>query len=213
MDKIHTGQVQQKPAWYFMLHTIAITLLGLVLFLVSIFWGSFLLLTLREYSIFTRIGIGLTNLLENILFWIFIICGISFGILCYRWLREHTSLYRYRHIYTGIIVVSIVLGIGVAINVVDRETYFLQMGEKSIPGLSHMNKHIRPPRPSVLTEGRVLFIDDTFIIIASKHSNEKIYVQIPSDLVLTTDININNSLIVLGIRDADHIYAQEIIVK
>ena len=213
MDKINTGQVKQKPTWYFMVHTVGITLLGIVLFFVSIFWSSFLMLVLREYSIFAQIGIGLTTLLQSILFWVFIICGIGFGVLCYRWLRNHTSLYRYRHVYSGIIVIAIVLGIGFSMNLLDREADWLHRSGTTVPGFSRFDQSMRPPRPDIITEGKVLLIYDDVIMIQEKNHREKMYVKIPDSTLITKNISIGKYVVIIGIREGATIYAQDIIVK
>lgn len=213
MSKIHTGQVKQRPAWYFMMHTMGIILLGIILFFVSIFWSSFLLLMLREYSAFAQIGIGVTTLLQNILFWMFVICGIGFGILCYRWLRSHTSLYRYRHVYSGIMVIAIVLGIGFSMNLIDRQAEWLHRGGATVPGFSRFDKSIRPPRPDIITEGKTLSVHDDIIIIQEKHNREKIYVKVPDELLIMKNISIGDHVVIIGIREGNIIYAQDIIIK
>lgn len=213
MNKIHTGQVKQKPVWYFMVSTLGVGLLGLILFFISIFWSSFLLLTLREYSMFAQIGIGLTTLLQNLLFWIFIVCGIGMGVLCYRWLRDHTSLYRYRHMYTGIIVFAIILGIGVSINIVDREAYFINHGRNSIPGFSRFDTTMRPPRPSIITEGKVLFVRDDMLIVQERNRPEPVYVVLPDQLQVTVPIVQNDHILIIGNNERGLIYADDIVVK
>jgi hypothetical protein len=213
MNKIHAGQVKQKPTWYFIMSTLGVGLLGLILFFISIFWSSFLLLTLHEYSTFTQIGIGFVVLLQNILFWVFIICGISAGVLCYRWLREHTSLYRYRYMYTGIIVMAIVLGIGVSMNMIDREAKLLHKSGNFIPGLSRFDKSMRPPRPEIITEGKIISIHDTTLILKEIQHGNILYVRIPDELLVMKNINPFDRVIVVGVREGDVIYAQDVIVK
>jgi hypothetical protein len=213
MDKIRTGEVKQKPSWYFILHTMGIALLGILLFFISIFWSSFLMLTLREYSMFTQIGIGFTTLLQSILFWIFITCGIGFGVLCYRFLRDHTSLYRYRHIYSGIMVTAIVLGIGFSMNLIDREADWLTRSSAPVPGFSSFNRSMRPPRPEIITEGKVLLIYDDTIMIQEKNYREKIYVKIPDSTLIMKNISLDDHVAVVGIKEHNIIYAQDIIVK
>lgn len=213
MDKIHTGQVKQRPAWYFIAHTIGISSFGIILFFVSIFWSSFLMLMLREYSMFAQIGIGVAMLLQNILFWIFVTCGIGVGILCYRWLRDHTSLYRYRHIYSGIIVVAIVLGVGFSMNLIDKEADWLHRSGTTVPGFSRFDRSMRPPRPDIITEGKVLLMYDDIIMIQEKNHREKMYVKIPDGLLIIKNISMGDHVAIIGIREGTTIYAQDIIIK
>lgn len=209
LHKITTEKVTPKPAWYFALHTVGIIILGIVLFFISIFWASFLFLIIHEYSMFARIGIDMTMLLQNILFWIFIICGIGVGVLCYRVLRDNTTLYRYRHIYTGIIVISIILGIGVAVNMLDPEDRFARIGEHGVPGITSMDRSIRPPRLSIAAVGKIIAINDDIIVIKSLRETAVIYVHTPPTFV--NMLSVGDNIMAFGERNGHDIYAYNII--
>lgn len=212
LKKIETKHIEQKPRWQFLVYNILGIVLGIVMFIITLFLVQFIMLTIREYTIAHGFGIVSSSIgfITTITFWFIIIVSIALIIGLYRWFRSHTHLYRYKNIYTGIMTIAIIIGTTVGIRLFDQSMQFARIGEKQIPGIHQIDQSIRPPRPNGLLSGEIIMIRDT--VIAIKTPSQKIfYTQIPLFEQVQTDFKIGDRITVFGIVNGDQIDAQRIV--
>lgn len=212
LNKIETKHIEQKPRWQFLVYNILGIVLGIIMFVITLFLVQFVMLIIREHAIAHGIGIigSSIGFITTLTFWFVIIVGIVLIIGLYQWFRNHAHLYRYKNIYTGIITIAIIIGTTVGIRLFDQSMQFARIGEKSIPGIHQIDQAIRPPRPNGLISGTILMTRDN--ILAIKTNDRKIlYVHVPPFEQIQNNFEIGDRVTVFGIIHEDQVDAQRIV--
>ncbi len=212
LKKIESKSIEQKPRWRFVVHGILGVVLGIGILVVTMFLVQFLMLIIHEYTIAHGVGIVSSPLgfAGNIAFWIVLVVGIGLVIGFYQWLQGHTHLYRYKHLYTTIMIIAIIVGSAIGIRLFDRSMQFARIGEHPIPGIHQLDRAARPPRPNGLISGTIVMTRDN--IVAVKTNDQKIfYVHVPPFEQIEQNFEIGDRVTVFGIIHDDQVDAQRII--
>ena len=212
LKKIESKTIEQKPRWHFVVYTLLGIILGITLFVITLFLIQFILLIVREYTVASTVGIVESSLgfIRTISFWSVVIIGIGSAVAFYRWLQNHTHLYQYKNLYTIIMVAAIIAGSIIGIQLFDRSMQFARIGEQPIPVIHQLDRAGRPPRPNGLLSGEIIMIRDN--ILAIKTNDEKIlYVHVPPFEQIQNDFKIGDRITVFGIIHEDQVDAQRVV--
>jgi hypothetical protein len=165
LEKIETKTIEQKPQWQFVVYGILGIGIGIGILIVTLFLVQFLMLVIHEYTVAHGVGIvgSPIGFAGNVTFWLVLLIGIGLVIVFYRWLQQHTHLYRYKNFYTMIMAVAIIAGLALGIKLFDQSMQFARIGERQIPIIHQLDRAARPPRPNGLLSGKIVMIQNDII--------------------------------------------------
>jgi hypothetical protein len=212
LEKIETKTIEQKPQWQFVVYGILGIGIGIGILIVTLFLVQFLMLVIHEYTVAHGVGIvgSPIGFAGNVTFWLVLLIGIGLVIVFYRWLQQHTHLYRYKNFYTMIMAVAIIAGLALGIKLFDQSMQFARIGERQIPIIHQLDRAARPPRPNGLLSGKIVMIQND--IMAIQTDNRAIfYIHVPPFEQLSSSFTVGDRVTVFGIIHDDQVDAQMVV--
>lgn len=128
IEKIKEEDIKMKPKWHFVLKTVLVILLGIVSFLMALFFSSFILFSFRPFP------------------WILFLLSIVFIIVLESTLREFKIVYKKPIIYSLLIIIIVLFATGMFLN---KTRFHEKVERRNLPGIRKIYKRKMIKNPGI----------------------------------------------------------------
>ena len=191
-EKIKKGEVKMRPRFQFVFKSILIALGIFVILGTALYLISFILFVVQRSGLIflPRYGFGGIRILLNGFPWLLLLIVICFIFLLEFLLKKYTIAYRKPLLYSSLIIILIILGMGFVIHQTSfHGQMYLRSQEGKIPlARSLYNKfellNSNKVHPGIITE----VLDDGFIL--ERHDGELLKVIISEEFNIKEDLHV-----------------------
>ncbi|HEX3095802.1 MAG TPA: hypothetical protein VHQ20_01645 [Patescibacteria group bacterium] len=211
---IKAGQVHMRPKWHYVLQTVLLVAGLILVFLASLFVGSFILFMLHQNGTWFAAsfgGRGIRELFATLPI-IFVLVAIVFIILVQILVRHYAFAYGKPMLYSVLAVLIIVVGGSFLIEQSHfHEGLFQEAREYKLPLAGSFYRQFGENENARVTPGVIIDEFDNGFTMEDPHEETVTIIITPNTAFPAgSDLEVNDHVIVLGNRKDDNILAEGI---
>ncbi len=214
LEKIQSEQVKMRPKWQFVLKA-ALLIIGIIfIVLILLYLTSFTFFILRQTGVWFLPAFGLRGIgaLFVSLPWLLIFLGLIFIFLLETAARRYTFAYRQPLLFSVTILILLVLITSFGISKIGfHQKLFMQARESHLPVAGPLYRGFRTENFDNIHTGTIIEIQDDTLIMEDRNGNFLTIIIAPKTrLPLGRNLEKEDKVLVLGVRDNSKIIAEGI---